>query len=271
MPTVDSHCHVFDPRRFPFARDAGSTPPPREQGTAEELAALLDANGTAHAVIVNPTSGYGYDNRCMVSAVRASKGRFKGIARVRPDVAGSELATLAASGVIGIRLDLIGDGVDLLRHAAIDGLFAKLREMNWQVHVQCEKDQLVEALPILRRAAVPLVVDHCGRPDPMRGTAQPGFQALLELGREGHAVKVSGAFRFSRQPRPYDDVEPFIAEIVATFTPKQCVFGSDWPFLRMRERPRYADVLALLGRWLPDEDARRQVLSDTPARLFGFR
>jgi predicted TIM-barrel fold metal-dependent hydrolase len=271
MLAVDSHCHVFDPRRFPFARDAGYTPPPQEQGTAEELVTVLDANGIARAVIVNPTSGYGYDNRCMMAAVRSSKGRFKGIARVRPDIGEFELASLAASGAIGIRLDLIGDGVGLLQHASIDRLFAELREMKWQVHVQCEKDQLAEALPTLRRAGVPLVVDHCGRPDPRLSTAQPGFQALLELGREGHAVKLSGAFRFSRQPPPYDDLDPFIAAIVATFMPRQCVFGSDWPFVRMRDRPRYADVLALLTRWLPDEDARRQVLWDTPARLFGFR
>lgn len=271
MLAVDSHCHVFDPRRFPFARDAGYTPPPQEQGTAEELATVLDANGMAHALIVNPTSGYGYDNRCMVAAIRSSQGRFKGIARVRPYVAEPELASLAASGVIGIRLDLIGDGVGLLQHAAIDGLFAKLREIKWHIHLQCEKDQLAEALPMIRRAGVPLVVDHCGRPDPMRGTTQAGFQALLELGREGHAVKLSGAFRFSRQPPPYDDIDPFVAAIIATFTPQQCVFGSDWPFVRMRDRPRYADVLALLGRWLPDDDARRQVLAGTPARRFGFQ
>jgi predicted TIM-barrel fold metal-dependent hydrolase len=36
------------------------------------------------------------------------------------------------------------------------------------------------------------------------------------------------------------------------------------------DRPDYGAVLAMLARWLPAEDERRQVLCDTPARLFGF-
>lgn len=267
---VDSHCHVFDPARFPFAADASYKPPPAEQGTAEQFAALLDANGIAHALLVNPTSGYGYDNRCMIAALRASQGRFRGIARVRPDVDEPELALLAAAGVIGIRLDLIGDGVAVLKHRALPRLFAQLRDLRWQVHVQCEKDQLAEAAPVLRAAGVPLVVDHCGRPDVSRGLSQPGFATLLHFGREGHAVKLSGPFRFSSRSSPYQDVVPFIDALLQTFTPARCVFGSDWPFLRMQDRPDYGAVLALLRRWLPDDDARRDVLCGTPARLFGF-
>jgi len=267
---VDSHCHVFDLARFPYAADAAYKPPPVEQGTAAQFSALLDANNVAHALLVNPTSGYGYDNRCMTAALRASNGRFKGIARVRPDVADAELASLAHAGVIGIRLDLIADGVALLEHLAIDRLFAQVRALRWQVHVQCEKDQLAQAAPTLLAAQVPLVVDHCGRPDIARGLSQPGFEALLQLGREGHAVKISGPFRFSLRPSPYEDVVPFIDALLDTFTPARCVWGSDWPFLRMQDRPDYGGVLALLRCWLPDDDARRQVASETPARLFGF-
>jgi predicted TIM-barrel fold metal-dependent hydrolase len=268
--TVDSHCHVFDTARFPYAADAAYRPPPAEQGTAGQFAALLDANGVTHALLVNPTSGYGYDNRCMVAALRASNGRFRGIARVRPGIADADLASLADAGVIGIRLDLISDGVALLEHPAIGDLFAQVRALRWQVHVQCEKDQLAQAMSVLLGAEVPLVVDHCGRPDVARGPAQPGFQALLQLGREGHAVKLSGPFRFSSRPSPYGDVVPFIDALLDIFTPVRCVWGSDWPFLRLQDRPDYGSVLALLRRWLPDDDARRQVMGDTPSRLFGF-
>jgi predicted TIM-barrel fold metal-dependent hydrolase len=267
---VDSHCHVFNVAQFPYAPDAAYKPPPGEQGSAEQLAAMHDAHAIAHALLVNPTSGYGYDNRCMLAAIRDSGGRFKGIARVRPDVTESALAALAQGGVIGVRLDLISDGVAVLRHPATPRLFAHIRELRWQVHVQCENDQLADAAPTLLEANVPLVVDHCGRPDAARGASQPGFQALLQLGREGHAVKLSGAFRFSRLPAPHVDVEPFVAALIETFTPARCVWGSDWPFLRLPDRPDYGAVLAMLARWLPAEDERRQVLCYTPARLFGF-
>ena len=267
---VDSHCHVFDTAQFPYAPDALYRPPPPEAGTAAELAAVHDAHGISHALLVNPTSGYGYDNRCMQAALRASNGRFKGIARVRQDVDDRTLAALGEDGVIGIRIDLVGDGPGTARHAAIPGLLARIRELGWQVHVQSEKEQLVEAAPILRRGRVPLVIDHVGRPDSAAGIAQPGFQALLELGRDGHAVKLSGPFRFATGPAPYAGAEPYIAAVVAAFGVDRCVWGSDWPFLRPPSRMDYGPVLSMLTRWLPDERDRRRVLWDTPARLFGF-
>ena len=83
---IDSHSHVFDIAQFPYAPDAPYRPPPHEAGTAADLTALLDAHGLSHALLVNPTSGYRYDNRCMIAAIRGAEGRFKGIARVPPDV-----------------------------------------------------------------------------------------------------------------------------------------------------------------------------------------
>ena len=267
---VDSHCHIFDPARFPFAADAPYRPQPHEVGTTEQLAAVLAAHGISHALLVNPTSGYGYDNRYLRAALRASEGRFKGIARVAPETDERALAALDADGVIGVRLDLVGDGVGVLHHPALPRLLAQLRSMRWQVHIQCEKDQLEEAGPMLGAAGVPLVVDHCGRPDIARGLTQPGFKALLDLGRGGHAVKLSGPFRFSGTPAPHLDVEPFVVALIEAFTPARCVWGSDWPFLRVSTRMDYGPVLACLERWFPDERDRRQVLWDSPARLFGF-
>lgn len=267
---VDSHCHVFDITRFPYAPGAAYAPPPHEAGTAEQLAAVLDAHGLSHAVLVNPTSGYLYDNRCMVAALRASGGRFKGIARVRPDAAPRTLAELHDAGVIGVRLDLVADGVGVLHEPAMPALLSQVREMRWLVQVQCERDQLHDARAILRDARVPLVFDHCGRPDAERGIDQPGFQALLQFGAEGHHVKLSGPFRFFNAFSPRAAVEPFIAALIETFTTKRCVWGSDWPFLRVPMRMDYGPVLANLNRWLPDDRDRRQVLRETPVRLFGL-
>jgi len=267
---VDSHCHVFDTTLFPYAPDAAYKPPPYEAGTAAQLAAVLDAHELSHALLVNPTSGYGYDNRCMLTAIRGSNGRFKGIARVKPGTDERTLAELRDGGVIGLRLDLVTDGVAFLHDPATSHLLAQAREMRWLVQVQCERDQLHEAAAALRDARVRLVFDHCGRPDAERGIDQPGFKALTELGREGHFVKLSGPFRFFNAFAPDARTEPFIAALIEAFTPQRCVWGSDWPFLRIPMRMDYGPVLANLERWFPDERDRRQVLWETPARLFGF-
>jgi predicted TIM-barrel fold metal-dependent hydrolase len=267
---VDSHCHVFDPVRFPYSPEASYQPPAHETGTVEQLTAVLDAHRLSHALLVNPTSGYSYDNRCMLAAIRAGKGRFKGIARVRPTAKERSLAELRDAGVIGIRLDLAADGVEVLHDAAMPRLLSRVREMRWLVQVQCERDQLQEADAILRAAQVPLLFDHCGRPDAGLGVSQLGFKALLDLGRDGHYVKLSGPFRFFNSFAHDARIEPFVSALLEAFTPERCVWGSDWPFLRMPMRMDYGPVLANLERWLPDERDRRQVLWGTPARLFGF-
>jgi predicted TIM-barrel fold metal-dependent hydrolase len=267
---VDSHCHVFDIGRFPYSPEATYRPPEHEAGTREQFTAVLDAHRLSHALLVTPTSGYFYDNRCLLAAIQEGGGRFKGIARVRPDSDERALAELQDGGVIGIRFDLVTDGPALLHDPAMPWLLAAVREMDWLVQVQCERDQLHEAASALRAAKVRLVFDHCGRPDATLDVDQPGFRALLGFGRDGHHVKLSGPFRFHNAFAPGARAEPFVAALIETFTPWRCVWGSDWPFLRLPMRMDYGPVLANLERWLPDERERRQVLWETPAKLFGF-
>jgi predicted TIM-barrel fold metal-dependent hydrolase len=267
---VDTHCHVFDTTLFPYSPEAAYQPPPHESGTAAQLAAVLDAHRLSHALLVNPTSGYTYDNRCMLAAIRGAKGRFKGIARIRPGTDERTLGELATAGVVGLRLDLLTDGVASLHDPATTRLLAQARDLKWVVQVQCERDQLHEAAPALRSARAPLVFDHCGRPDAELGPDQPGFKTLLELGREGHYVKLSGTFRFFNAFSPRAQTEAFVAALIEAFTPQRCMWGSDWPFLRMPMRMDYGPVLANLERWFPDQRDRQHVLRETPARLFGF-
>jgi predicted TIM-barrel fold metal-dependent hydrolase len=270
VPAVDSHCHVFDTEAFPYAADAAYRPPAHEAGTVDDLCAVHDAHAITHALLVNPTSGYGYDNRCMLAALRAHPLRFKGIARVRPDIDDRALDELQDAGVIGIRIDLVGDGPIAAAHPAVPRLLARMRDRAMQVHVQCEGDQLVAAAPILRAARVPLVIDHVGRPDYAKGVAQPGFRCVLDLGRDGHALKLSGPFRFVPGRAPYEAADAYVHAALEAFTLDRCVWGSDWPFLRMPARVDYGPVLSLLTRWIPAAADRERVLWATPARLFGF-
>jgi predicted TIM-barrel fold metal-dependent hydrolase len=282
-PVADCHLHVLDPARFPYDPSASYHPGPHEAAPAEALTAVHAAHGVTHALLVGPTSGYGHDNRCLLNALARGTGRSRGIALARrrgrwrgialaaPDAAEVELLVLARAGVVGLRLDLAAHGPGLAEACARAGLFDRMRAIGLVLQVQADAHQIPEALPALRVAQLPLVFDHCGRPDPARGTAQPGFAALLELGREGAAwVKLSAAFRWAGGAWPHPAAEPFVAAILQAFTPDRCVWGSDWPFLRAGARVDYGPEFALLARWVPDAAARRTILWDTPSRLFGF-
>jgi predicted TIM-barrel fold metal-dependent hydrolase len=268
-PAVDSHAHVFGPGHA-FAPDIPYVPHATQQGTAAQFRAVLDAHGLTHGLLV-AAQPYLYDNSCMLEAIAGSAGRFKGVALVRPGATGRELEALAEAGVVGIRFNLSSFGMREFTEPGADRLLAQVREMGWYLQIHCQDDELAEAIPVLRRAGVRVMIDHFGRPEIARGLAQPGFAALLELGRAGaNVVKLSGPFRCSREGYPYRDVDPFIAAAIDAYTLDRCVWGSDWPFVRVSERIDYGPPLACLHRWLPAEVDRRTVLWNTPARLFGF-
>ena len=270
LSTIDTHAHVIDPGRFAYAPEAKYLPHGQEIGTLDRYLAVLDAHGVSHGLLVQPTSGYAYDNRCMLDAVQRSGGRLRAVVRIDPKVARDNASLLDDPGVAGLRFDLVAEGVEHLGAATTHWLLDALAERGKVLQVQCERDQLTAALPALRAFKGTIVVDHCGRPDPALGIAQPGFQALLELGREGHYVKLAGAFRFSREDYPFLDCDPYVAALLECFTPQRCVWGSDWPYLRIAGRIDYGPTLAMLERWIADDAARHRVLCETPARLFGF-
>lgn len=269
---IDAHVHLYDPKRFPLHADTPYTPLPAECGSATDLCAVLDAHGLHGAVLVNPISGYGLDNGCMLDALRRHPDRFRGVARVPLDVSGTALRSLSRKGVVGIRIDLVGDGEAQLHDPQFAALVRSLADLDMVLEIQCEKEQPLLLATALSATPVRTVIDHCGRPDGVHGIRQPGFRALLKLaGLEQVGIKLSGPFRFSARPAPYTDTDRYVTALLDAFGADRCMWGSDWPFLRMPRRVDYGPTLALLGRWIPDARARRRVLVDTPRRWFGFR
>lgn len=267
---VDCHAHVFCGAAYPFATDAVYVPEPSQRGTVRHFLAVLDAHGLTHGLVI-AAQPYGYDNRCMLDGVAASAGRLKAVALASPAISERDLTALADRGVVGIRMNLSTYGLRELIEPGADRLLARIRALNWFLQIHCEKDEFCEAAPLLRRSGVRIIVDHFGRPDVARGIAQPGFAALLEFGKSGNAiVKLSGPFRCSLEGPPFRDVDPYIDAAVQAFTLENCVWGSDWPYVRVNHRVDYGPGLACLSRWLPEPADRHKVLWENPARLFGF-
>ena len=268
---ADCHAHVFCGSKYPYVSETQYQPHPSQAGTAAQFRAVLAAHGMTHGLLVG-AGPYGPDNRCMLEAIAAAGGRFRGIALAAPDISDRELGSLAGRGVVGIRINLMNHGMRPLIEPGADRLLARVKEMNWFVQIHCQKDELAQAAPVLHKAGVRIMVDHFGRPDVKRGIRQLGFETLLEFGRSGNAVvKLSGPFRSSAEGYPYRDVDPFIAAAVEAYTLKNCVWGSDWPFVRMDERMDYGPVQSCLARWIPDPADRQKVLWENPKRFFGFQ
>jgi predicted TIM-barrel fold metal-dependent hydrolase len=268
-PKIDCHIHAIDPARFPYADNTPYRPGGQEIAPAAHLIRVLDVFDVAHALIVGTNSGYGADSRILLDALELGDGRFRGVAVVENDVDLKELERLKVAGIIGVAFNLPFHGTGYYRNTA--ALLEKLVALGLFLQIQVENDQLLALLPLIEKSSVRLVIDHCGRPSVAHGLKQPAFQALLAIGRERDAfIKLSGYYKFSRQPHPYEDTWPFIMTLVEAFTLDRCVWGSDWPFLRAPERLDYGPLLAVLPLLFPQPSDQHRLLWRTPARLLGF-
>ena len=266
---IDCHAHVIDPGRFPYADGPGYRPLPHETGTRETFAAVLDAHGAKHALLVQP-SCYGTDNSAMLDTVARAPGRFKAIAVVASDTSDKALAALAGRGVAGVRFNLVTYDRDALAKAAASGLLDRLKAAGLAAQIYAHDEQWPALLPTLQTHGIRVIVDHFGVRDIRPGVAAPSFQSVLELGRRGNAaVKLSAPFRLA-PASDYGKIDAFAESLLSAFGIERCVWGSDWPFLDVRDPINYADLPATIGRWLPDAADRRRILWANPVRLFSF-
>ena len=259
---IDTHAHAF-------TSDCAFLPgrqytPERDAPLAAYLA-LLDDNGVSHGVLTQP-SFLGADNGFLLECLKRAKGRLRGIAVVAPDTGIDELGRLAKAGIVGIRVNLVRGDPVALGDRAWQGLFHRVAALTWQVEVYALSADIPGVLDALRPSGARVVIDHFGRPDPGLGLDDPGFKTLLAGAPRGRLwVKLSGPYRLEG-----GDVGAYAGALMEAFGPKRLVWGSDWPWTLHSEGKDYGDTLAWLGDWVPDAEARAEILGPTPFALFGF-
>jgi predicted TIM-barrel fold metal-dependent hydrolase len=268
LPKIDAHCHVLDPARHPYSPYVAYKPAGQEQGELGGMHALFDAHNVAHALLVGPNSGYGLDNRCLLSAIASSAGRFKGVAVVPNDCSEEALSQLAQQGIVGVAFNPSLHGV--AHYADIAPLLKRLAQRGMWAQFQVQDDQLIALLPMIYNSGVRVMIDHCGRPDLQAGLNQKGFQALLSLGQEGQAVvKLSGFAKFSKHGFPFEDARPVVEALAKSFSLQRCIWASDWPYLKAPYRLDYLPMLALYAQLFSLSECE-QIMWHSPKQHFHF-
>lgn len=267
-PKIDGHCHVLDPKRFPYPEEVPYKPAGQEMGGAEYYSHLMDAYAVEHALLVGPNSGYGTDNRCLMDAIEQGGDRFKGIAVVENSCDLNALMDLKLGSVVGIAFNVALHGKAY--YADIEPLLFRLKDLDLFAQFQVEGDLLCEFQPMIERSGVKVLIDHCGRPILANGIDQPGFKALLKMGEQERAVvKLSGFAKFSQTGYPFMDVDPYVDKLVSAFGLSQCIWASDWPYLKAPYRLDYGPLLKWVEQRFSIEE-RRKLMWETPKKLFGF-
>ncbi len=120
---------------------------------------------------------------------------------------------------------------------------------------------------------MPVVIDHSGLVDSRKGLDQSAFRVLLDLVALPHVwVKISGADRRLYAGECYEDIVAMAHALIAR-APDRVIWGTDWPHAYVYQAGRQindGDLISFMLDFAPDEAARRKILADNPARLFGF-
>ena len=264
---VDAHCHVFGPGEvFPYAPERKYTPC---DAGKDRLFALRDFLGFDKNVVVQATC-HGADNRAMVDALRASGGRAKGIATVRPDVRDDELAEMNEAGVRGVRFNYVRRLVDPKPDAYYHGIVERIAPLGWQVVIYFEAADLAERFDFFASLETTVVVDHMGRPDVTKPVDGPEFGLFLKLMEERPNIwaKVTCPERLTVAGPPYDDVVPFARRLVEAF-PDRVLWGTDWPHPNLKSHmPDAGTLVDFIPRIAVTAELRRTLLVDNPTRLY---
>ncbi len=122
LKTIDTHAHVFH-RGLKLA--PGRRYAPDYDAPLSLYLEQLDHNGMSNGVLVQP-SFLGTDNSYLVECLKQTSGRLRGIAVVDPAVSADELHALDRAGVVGIRLNLVGQPLPDLTAAEWKTLLAEV-------------------------------------------------------------------------------------------------------------------------------------------------
>ena len=263
--TCDAHCHVFGPgAAFPYAPTRSYTP---EDAPKEALAALHDRLGVDRAVIVQ-ASCHGTDNRAMLDAIAWQPEHYRGVAIVDDSFDDRAYQQLDDGGVRGVRFNFVrhlGGAPDM---GVFNRVIDRIKGRGWHVVLHLDAADIEPLSDMIGSLPVPSVIDHMGRVETSLGTEQPAFRTLLDLvKRENCWIKVCGSERISRFP--FNAAVPFARALVEA-SPDRVLWGTDFPHPNLKQPVDEADLVDLVQRFAEEEEVRRKLLVDNPARLYGF-
>lgn len=266
----DCHAHVCGPAsRYPYAPNRLYTP---EDALPADHRRMLDSLGIERGVLVQP-SIYGTDNRALLDALAQDRQRLRGVAVVPYDIHARELEALHQAGVRGVRQNIVDlkEGKGALPLDDLRRLAVKIKPFGWHVEFLMHVDEFPSLDRQLADFPVDVVFGHLGYVNTSKTTAEPGFQALLRLMKDGRAwVKLTAPYRLTMSALPYPDTDAFAAALVDA-APERLLWGTDWPHVFIKTAlPDDRKLLALFEHWVPDRRMRKRILVEHPARLYGF-
>jgi len=273
MLIIDCHAHVTSPDEQRYPLKADPLPIPDGKGAAEDLREVTTANGVAAVRAIHTVSSYDYDNRYLCDVARAHPDWVAGVCTLEPDDPTSPelLARFVRDyGVKALR-SIPGDGRRTFDHDGVRALWKCCAQVGATVDIFLMRLEHVESAEKLLRQFPKLTVgfDHCMdlKSGPQYGQV---LGEVLRLARYDNLIaKVDFISTGTQTGYPCEDLHEAALQIIDTYGPERCVWGSNFPNCVWTPTLTYAEHLRIFTDALPlSSRARAQVLGETAARLW---
>jgi L-fuconolactonase len=260
LPIVDSHVHLWDPRRFRMPWLDGNAQLDRPFGLSDFLHAAdgLQVAGAVY-VQVDVTPAYGLLEAEWVAQLDE---RLTGMVAWAPVEDGATLRTYldrlmtTNARIKGVRrlLQSESDADFLMAPDFLTGL-RLLPEYGLSFDICIRHDQLARTIDMVRACPDTFcVLDHLAKPDIRNKRVDEWRDQISELADMTNvSCKVSGLVTEADHAAwTPDDLEPYVTHALRAFGEDRVLFGGDWPVVTMASSYR---------RWVDTLDALTSDLS----------
>jgi L-fuconolactonase len=273
MLIIDCHAHITSPdeQRYPLKENPLLIADGR--GSIEDLREMSLANGVTAVRAIHTVSSYDYDNRYLCDAARANPDWVSGVCTLDPDDPRSpDLLTLFVKqyGVKTLR-STPGNQRTTFDHDGVRKLWKACADVGATVDIFLMQPAHVESAEKLLREFPSLIVgfDHCMdlKPGPLYDQV---LSEVLRLSKyENLYPKVDFISTGTENGFPGSDLHAAALNIIDTYGPERCVWGSNFPNCVWTPKLTYAQHLRIFTEALPlSDEARAQVLGETARRLW---
>ncbi|MBV1700828.1 MAG: amidohydrolase family protein [Hyphomicrobiales bacterium] len=257
---IDTHAHVFH-RGLPMLEGRRYTP--GYDATLENYLQQLDNNGLTHGILVQP-SFLGEDNGFMLESIAAAHGRLRGIAVVGPTLSQKRVQQLRDGGVIGVRINLIGQRIPNLNTPEWSRALNELISAGMYIEVYGRSTALAIIVPMLLAKGANVILDHVAMPDPQLGIYDPHFETVLDLALTRKVwCKISAPYRSG--PHGHTNALEAYPELVLAFKTDRILWGSDWPHTQHENAQHYRKTVEFFESVVPDPAERAKILGNFQA------
>jgi predicted TIM-barrel fold metal-dependent hydrolase len=283
LQVIDTHPHVIsdDLEKYPLAPIGGKLSKYAEQYriTIETFIKMMDEANVTQSVLVQSSTGYGYDNSYCADAGARYPDRICPLGCIdatAPDAPEKARYWVKERGLVSLRLFTAGTTMsetDWLDKPITDPFFQEAIKLGISVCIQLRKTGLPMLYNVLQRyPSIPFVLDHMATPGFDDGVPYAKAQALWDLAQFPNLYLKVTTDNLNEANIGASTTQDLLKVLLERFGANRLMWGSNIPSVWERYMPgsSYKDMVDFARKTISfaSEEDQKWFLADTARKVY---